>query len=137
MGMTVIDAFKDAVAASDPAAAVAALAEDVVLHSPAVISTEYAGRERVGRIVGFAAQVLQGIRFTDELHGADRSTHALVFEVRVGDQPAQGVFYLRTGDGHIVDLTLLLRPLRALEAFVEAMRARGAEPALDLAAGRE
>lgn len=135
--MTVIDSFRAAIEASDPAAAVAAFAEDVVLHSPAVISVDYTGRERVGRITGFAARTLEDICFTDELHSGDQGTHGLVFEARVGDQRTQGIFYLGTSDGRIVSLTLLLRPLRAVEAFVGAMGALGAEPALDFAGGTD
>jgi limonene-1,2-epoxide hydrolase len=135
--MTVIEAFRTAMEAKDLAAVTATFAEDVVLHSPAVIATEYAGRERVSRITGFAAQTLGDIRFTDELHGSEDRSHGLVFEATVGDQRAQGIFYLRTDDGGIVSLTLLLRPLRAVEAFVQAMGARGAEPALDFSAGNE
>ena len=135
--MTVIDAFRDALTGDDPTAAAPLFAEDVVLHSPAVISTDYRGRELVGRIAGFSAQVLGDVRFTDELHSAGQSTHGLVFEATVGEQPAQGVLYLATRDDRIAEVTLLLRPLRAVEAFVQAMGARGAQPALDFAAGTE
>ena len=95
--MTVIDAFRRALATADPAAA-ALFAEDVVLHSPAVISTGYTGRQQVARIAGFAAQVLGDIRFTDELHSPEQSTHGLVFEATVGEQRAQGALYLSTAN---------------------------------------
>ena len=136
--MNTLDAFRSAFETSDAAAAVATFAEDVVLHSPAVISQDYAGRELAGRIIGFAAQVLEDVRFTDELHSPEGSTHGLVLEARVGAERAQGILYLGTADdGRITGVTLLLRPLRAVQAFVEAMGVRGAQPALDYAAGTE
>lgn len=133
--MTVIDALRHALTSGDPTAAASLFAEDAVLHSPAVISVDYTGREQVGRIAGFSAQVLGDIRFTDELHSADQGTHALIFEGTVAEQPAQGVLYLATRDDRIAEITLLLRPLRAVEAFVQAMGTRGAQPAVDFAAG--
>jgi hypothetical protein len=133
--MTVIDTFRTALETGDRDAATAGFAAEVVLHSPAVISTDYAGRELVAQITGMAMQTLQGIRVTDELHGQDDDTHALVFEAAVGEEPAQGVFHLATSGGQIVSLTLLLRPLRAVQAFVDTMRSKGAQPALDHARG--
>jgi hypothetical protein len=133
--MTVIDSFRTALETGDRGAATAGFAADVVLHSPAVISTDYRGRELVAQITGMAMQTLEGIRLTDELHGRDGGSHALVFEAAVGDEPAQGVFHLATGGGQIVSLTLLLRPLRAVQAFVDTMRSKGAQPALDHARG--
>ncbi|HEY2704933.1 MAG TPA: nuclear transport factor 2 family protein [Candidatus Dormibacteraeota bacterium] len=133
--MTVIDSFRTAIETGDRGAATAGFAADVVLHSPAVISTDYRGRDLVAQITGMAMQTLSGIRITDELHGGGGDTHALVFEGNVGDEPAQGVFHLATRDGEIVGLTLLLRPLRAVQAFVETMRSHGAQPAIDHARG--
>jgi hypothetical protein len=133
--VTVIDTFRTALETGDRTAATAGFAEQVVLHSPAVISTEYAGRELVAQTVGMAMQALQGIRFTDELHSVHDDTHALVFDATVGDEPAQGVFHLGTSGGQIVSLTLLLRPLRAVQAFVDTMGSQGAQPALDHARG--
>lgn len=75
---------------------------------------------------------------TDELHSPDGRTHALLVDGRVGAQSLQGCLYLRTDDtGLVDDLTFMLRPLRAVEAFVAAMGALGAQPALDLQAGGE
>jgi hypothetical protein len=133
--MTVIDTFRTALETGDRDAATAGFAAEVVLHSPAVISTDYTGRELVTQITGMAMQTLDGIRITDELHSPHGDTHALLFEAAVGDEPAQGVFHLATADGRIVSLTLLLRPLRAVQAFVETMRSHGAQPALDHARG--
>jgi hypothetical protein len=133
--VTVIDTFRTALETGDRSAATAGFAEQVVLHSPAVISTEYAGRELVAQITGMAMQALQDIHFTDELHSVLDDTHALVFDATVGDERTQGVFHLATSGGRIVSLTLLLRPLRAVQAFVDTMGSLGAQPALDHARG--
>ena len=97
--MNPLDAFRSSFETRDPTAAVATLAEDVVLHSPALISRDYAGPELVGGILGFAAQVLEDVHFTDELHSPDGSTHGLVLEARIGTEQAQGVLYLGTEPG--------------------------------------
>jgi hypothetical protein len=135
--MNPVDAFRSALETSDPAPAVATFADDVVLHSPAVISKEYAGPELAGQIIGFAAKVLTDVRFTDELHNADGTTHALVLEASVGAERAQGVLYLQTAGEQLKSVTFLLRPLRAMAAFVDAMGAHGAQPALDYTAGTQ
>lgn len=88
--------------------------------------------------MGFAMQTIEDRRVTDELHSSDGRTHALLVEGRVSAQSLQGCLYLRTDDAGLVDdLTFMLRPLRAVEAFVAAMGALGAQPALDLQAGGE
>jgi len=49
----------------------------------------------------------------------------------VGELPSQGFILLRITGGYISELTLLLRPLPALRAFVSGMAELGAQPALD------
>ena len=134
--MTVVDRFRSAFTAGDAAALDGAFAEDAVLHSPAVISTEYRGRELVTRITGLAMRTLSDVRFTDELHGDTGGSHALVLDAAVGGERVQGVLYFTTGaDGLITGLTFMLRPLRGVQAFVETMLGFGAQPALDHAEG--
>lgn len=136
--MTTIEAFRRAFETGNHAGVVATLAEDVVLHSPAVIESEYPGRSLVTTILGLAMQTVEDMRVTDELHSTGGRTHALLVEGRVGARSLQGCLYLRTDDaGLIEDVTFMLRPLHAVEAFVAAMGAKGAQPALDLEAGGE
>lgn len=46
----------------------------------------------------------------------------LVFEARVGELKLEGADFIRTNaDGKIVDLRVMIRPLKALNAVVEAM----------------
>jgi hypothetical protein len=119
----------------DDAGVVATLSDDVVLHSPAVIETHYSGRALVARIVRFAMRTIEDVSVTDQLHGGGES-HALIIEGHIGTQPLQGCLYLHADDGGLVDeLTLMLRPFHAMQAFVTAMGAVGAQPALDLESG--
>lgn len=131
---SVLETFPSALGAGDPAPVLASLAEDVELHSPALIGPEYRGRDLVGSIVTAAMQVLEEVRVTDLLRAPEASTAGLVFEARVGEEPAQGFLLLRTKGDHLAEITLLLRPLPALRAFVSAMADLGAKPALDAAA---
>ena len=80
-------------------------------------------------------QVLEEVRVTDLLHDEDGLTVGFVFEARVGRLPSQAFMLLRTNGDRISELTLLLRPLAALDAFVRAMADLGAQPALDAGAG--
>ncbi|HKP41056.1 hypothetical protein [Mycobacterium sp.] len=51
--------------------------------------------------------------------------HALVFDARIGDLSIQGCDFVHTdADGLIDQLTVMLRPLRAVQAFEEQMRAQ-------------
>jgi hypothetical protein len=131
-----IETFRKAFEGGDHAGVVATFADDIVLHSPAVIESEYPGRELVATIMGLAMETIEEPRIPDVLHSDDGSTHALIVEGRVGAQRLQGMLYLRTdATGLVEDVTFMIRPLRANEAFVAAMGARGAQPALDLEAG--
>ena len=127
--------FRAALEAGDPAPIVATFSDDVELHSPAIIGTAYRGPDLVSSIVTAAMEVLEDVRVADILHAEDAATAGVVFEARVRDLLAQGFMLLRTEDDCITELTLLLRPLAALRAFVSAMAALGAQPALDAGAG--
>lgn len=135
--MSVVESFRKAAESGDSAALLSSLSPDVVLHSPAVIGSDYQGGEVVGKILGAAMQVLKDIRFTDVLHGEDGGSHGLVLEARIGDQRAQGFIYLQDRESLTEHVTFMVRPLRANQAFVEAMGALGAQPALDYEAGKE
>ena len=114
--------FKAAVEARDLAGMVAALAPDVVFHSP-VTFKPFEGRDMVGHVLGEVLQVFQEFTYTDELREGD--TTALVFEARVGDRDVQGIDLIRlNADGLIDDLTVLVRPLSGLTALAGEMGKR-------------
>jgi hypothetical protein len=131
-----IESFRKAFEGGDHAGVVATFADGIVLHSPAVIESEYPGRDVVATIMGLAMETIEEPRIPDVLQSDDGTTHALIVEGRVGAHRLQGCLYLRTEPtGLVDDVTFMIRPLRANEAFVSAMGARGAQPALDLEAG--
>ena len=120
-----------ALESADPGPVLATFTDDVQLHSPALIGPQYGGRDLVATIVTPAMQVLGSARVTDVLAAGDGTTGSIVFETRIGDEPAQGVVLLRTRAEQVSEITLVLRPLPALRAFVDRMGELGAKPALD------
>jgi hypothetical protein len=115
-------AFRAAVEARDLDAMESALHPDVVFRSPAV-HTPYEGREQTMRLLREVVEVFEDFRYVDELEAG--SSHALVFEARVGDRRLQGLDHLRTdADGLVVELTVMVRPLSGLVALAQAMAAR-------------
>jgi len=114
--------FRAAVEAQDHDGMVAALAEDVVFHSP-VTFKPFEGREMVGFVLGNVMQVFTAFSYTDELREGE--TTALVFEAMVGDRSVQGIDLVReNADGLIDDFTVLVRPLSGLTALAEEMGKR-------------
>lgn len=114
--------FREAVEARDHAAMVAALAPEVVFHSPFVFRP-YQGREAVGRLLAAVIETFEDFSYTDELTGP--GTHLLVFHARVGDRELDGIDLLRTDDdGLIADFTVMVRPASGLQALGEAMARR-------------
>jgi hypothetical protein len=98
------------------------LREDVVLHSP-VLFRGFDGRDAVGMVLSHVAEVLEGLRYTDEARGD--GTVVLRFEATVGDKQLEGVDYLTLDeDGRIADLTVFMRPLSAITAFNAQMAER-------------
>jgi hypothetical protein len=122
-------AFRSAVEQGDMEAAVALLAEDVVFRSPAVFKP-YTGRETVAKILRAVFDVLEDLRYTDELEGV--GIDGLLFEARVGDRELQGIDLLRRdADGQIAEFTVMIRPATGLIAVAERMG-----PALETAGVR-
>ena len=114
--------FRVAVESGDMEAAVALLHPDVTFRSPAVFRP-YQGSDAVGFILRTVADIFEDFRYVDELTGT--STHALVFEARVGDRSLQGLDYVTTDDdGRITDFTVMIRPLSGLQALVAEMGER-------------
>ena len=115
-------AFRQAVEARDLAALTALLAPDVVFHSP-VSFKPYHGREQVGWILATVATILEDFVYVDELESGQHS--ALRFRTRIGDRVAEGVDLIeRDAGGAIRTLTVMIRPLSALQALGAAMSAR-------------
>lgn len=115
-------AFRRAVEAQDLAALTALLAPDVEFRSP-VSHKPYHGREVVGFILATVAQVFGDFRYIEELETG--SVSMLRFVARIGDRQGEGVDLIeRNGDGLVQRLTVMVRPLSALEALAAEMGAR-------------
>jgi hypothetical protein len=113
------EAFRAAVENQDHEGMVAALAPDVVFHSP-ITFKPFEGREAVSTLFGVLLSTFEDFRYTDELD-AD-GVKALVFEARVGDRQVQGLDLLRFDDqGLIAHFTVMVRPLSGAMALAEAV----------------
>jgi hypothetical protein len=117
-----VRAFREAVEAGDLAALTSLLAEDVVFHSP-VSFKPYRGREQVGWILAAVATVFEDFTYVAEAESGRQSM--LRFRARVGERQAEGVDLIeRDEHGAVIALTVMVRPLSALQALAEAMAAR-------------
>ena len=104
------------------------LAEDVVLHSP-ILFKGFEGREMAMVVLANVIEVFEDFRYLDEVHGD--GTVVLRFAAKVdGKFEIEGIDYLTLDDdGRVTDLTVFLRPQKAVQAFNEQMVARlGAAP---------
>ena len=112
-------AFRAAVEAGDHAAMTAAMAEDVVFHSP-VAFRPFVGRETVAGLFTALLDTFESFAYTDELHEGNTTT--LVFNASVGGKKIQGIDLMRFDeDGKVYEFTAMLRPLSGLIAMGEAM----------------
>lgn len=116
--------FRAAIEARDLDAALALVREDVVFRSP-VVFTPYEGREALRQILTAVIDVFEDFRYTREIGADGAADHALVFEARVGDKQVQGCDFIHVdADGAIDEFTVMVRPLQAMLALAEAMKAR-------------
>ncbi|HVW46449.1 MAG TPA: nuclear transport factor 2 family protein [Solirubrobacterales bacterium] len=104
------------------------LTEDVVLHSP-ILFKGFEGREMTMVVLGNVIEVFEDFRYLDEVHGED--SVVLRFAATVdGRFEIEGIDYLTLDpEGRVTELTVFLRPLKAVQRFNELMVARlGAAP---------
>lgn len=110
--------------AGDLPALTACFTEDATFHSPAVFEP-YQGRDAVMAVLGAVMQVFEDFRYAGAFTAGD-GRGILEFHTRVGDKQLQGIDLLTFDEatGRVTDLTVMLRPLRGLEAAVEAIGRR-------------
>lgn len=97
------------------------MAEDVVFRSP-IAHKPYQGRDMVAVILTAVSRVFEDLTYIREIGGLDSPDHALIFTAKVGDLEINGCDFLHTGaDGLIDEFTVMLRPLKAVNAFAEKM----------------
>jgi SnoaL-like domain len=114
-------AFRAAIEARDPDAAVALFAPDATFLSP-IVHAPYPGREPLRAVLHAVMAVFEDFRYTAEYAGADG--HVLEFACRIGDRACQGVDILRGRDGTLQELTVLVRPYSAATLLKDRMAAQ-------------
>ena len=114
--------FRRAAEAKDIALMTETLREDVVLHSP-ILFRGLEGRDIVGQVLTHVAATLEDLTYVDEL--ASEGSVCLRFKAKVGELELEGIDYLTLDeDGRVADLTVFMRPLKAVNAFNEQMKQR-------------
>lgn len=115
-----MNAFGTAILAADMTALAGLLHPDATFTSPAVFAP-YRGRDAVLRVLTAATQTIEDFAYTGETHGP--GVDVLRFRGRVGRYQLEGVDIVTTDDeGRITDVTVMVRPLRGLEALVAGMQ---------------
>jgi len=115
-----VKAFKAAIVAGDMTAVAALLHPEVTFSSPAVFRP-YQGRDATMAVLRAAAATFEDFVYTGETHAP--GVDVLRFRARVGKYALEGVDIISADeDGLITDLTVMVRPLRGLEALVAAMQ---------------
>ncbi len=96
---------------------VAGLAHDVVVHSP-VAHRPFHGVPAARILFQAILDTYQDFRYVEELHG-ERSL-GLIFQTRIGDRETHGLHHIRfAADGLAQELTVMVRPLSAAQAFAQ------------------
>ncbi|MDR7252485.1 hypothetical protein J2X46_001461 [Nocardioides sp. BE266] len=106
----------------DAAGLPALIAEDAVFRSPAV----HAPQEGRDTVVGYltAAFTVLGPELTYEREWLGEDSAVLQFRTVVGGFDVSGIDMITwDADGQIVDFTVMVRPMRALEAVIQHMGA--------------
>ena len=86
----------------------------------------------MGVILRAVSRVFADLTYIREIGAEGQADHALVFTAKVGDLDINGCDFLHTrADGLIDEFTVMLRPLKAVNAFAERM---GEEFATEMAA---
>jgi ketosteroid isomerase-like protein len=129
--------FRSAVEAGDFDALPALFAEDVVFRSP-IAHKPYQGRETMAVILRAVSNVFEDLTYQREIGAEGDSDHALVFTAKVGGLEINGCDFVHTRpDGLIDEFTVMLRPLKAVNAFAEKMGVEFAKVMEQMAPGEQ
>jgi ketosteroid isomerase-like protein len=125
---TPLSRWHAALAARDAAAIPELLAEDAVFRSPAVFAPQE-GRPLVTAYLTAAMKVLgDGFRYDREWVGPDSAV--LEFVTEVAGREVHGIDMITWNSAGLIEsFTVMVRPMRALEALVGAMAAALADGA--------
>lgn len=125
-------ALRTAMEARDLSAVLDTFAPDAILRSPLTSRLTFQGRAQIHALMEVILEVLDDLRYTDELQGADSAV--LVASARVGGTDVEMVDHLRFNEsGKISELTVFFRPMPAIAV---AMRVIGSGLGRRKSAGR-
>ncbi|MFD3547872.1 nuclear transport factor 2 family protein [Streptomyces sp. NPDC058655] len=123
--------FRAAVEARDLAAMAGLFTEDVRLYSP-VTFTPFEGRPAVLGLLGVLLRTFEDFRYVGQLEGTAETggdggerapSEILIFRAVVNGRQIHGLdLFQFDGDGLIKELTVMVRPLSAVQALGEAVR---------------
>ena len=113
-------AFRAAVESRDVDAAVRLFTDDCTFSSP-IVHEPYRGTGSLRAILTGVMAVFEDFRYTASYAGD--GGHVLAFSARVGDRELEGVDVLRSRDGMLTELTVMVRPYSAATALRERMAA--------------
>lgn len=118
--MDLIEDYTTALVAGDEDRLASTLSEAIRLFPPTSFKV-FEGRAAVTRVLRTVTAVLDDFRFVHRL-GAANHRYGLVFEARINGTPLDGWDYVELDDaGLITAITVMMRPLPALEMFAEKM----------------
>lgn len=116
--------FRAAVEAGDLNAVLDLATDDVVFRSP-VVFTPYVGKDALRQILSAVLQVFEDFHYLREFGSPESGDHALMFAARVGDIEVEGCDFLRLDQaGRITELTVMVRPMKAMLTLAEQMKAK-------------
>jgi hypothetical protein len=109
--------IRNAVEGKDLDRMVAGLAQDVVVHSP-VAYRPFQGVSAARILFQAILETYQDFHYVEELHG--EASLGLIFQTRIGDRETHGLHHIRfNADGLADELTVMVRPLSAAQAFAQ------------------
>jgi hypothetical protein len=120
-----------AIAAGDREAIAAMVSDGVVYHSP---GTTYRGRDQVVDVLGVAPSVIANFRATRQPVAVGEDEAVIFVTGTVEEEQVHGVLIeARDEAGRVAEITLLLRPLSAVQAatrrLARALANAGESPA--------
>ncbi len=114
--------FRTAVEAHDFDAVSELFTDDIRMRSP-IARRIYRGRAAVIDVLRAVSTVFEEFTYEHEISSSSGDDHVLLFSARVGDFEIQGCDLLHYRDDGLIDqLTVMLRPLKAVLAFEERIR---------------
>ena len=114
--------FRSAIEARDFDVVGRFFADDIVMRSP-IARRPYNGREAVVGVLSVVSTVFEDFAYEREIRSDSGDDHVLIFNARVGDLAIQGCDVLQYHqDGLIGQLTVMLRPLKAVLSFEARVR---------------